>query len=141
MESAQWYMTAIHIYNIYSFLLSQTIFLTRSFLLFFCIAIVQSNIFIEMASNFDFRIPSVIENRLIESTKVLNKLKSELLSIDINQNQMSNVVTLIKELITENRKSIEYLLKNTATKPEKIVEDVFINSLRSFESIDSHYKR
>lgn len=94
-----------------------------------------------MASNLEFRIPSLIEARLNESSETLKKIKSELLLLDITQDQANNVVQLFKDLMTENKNSIEYLLNNTETNPQKIVQDVLKHSLKFFESIDTAYKR
>lgn len=71
----------------------------------------------------------------------MNELKSELFLLNLNQKQTTKVIQLIKKLLSGNKTSIEYLLKNTTAKPDKIIEDVFGNSLRYFESIDSHFKR
>lgn len=94
-----------------------------------------------MASNFEFRIPSLLEKELNKLNILLNKLKSDLLLFNLDENQTTNVVQLIKDLVNENKNSIDYLLKNTATTPEKIVGDVLGNSIKYFESIDSQYKR
>lgn len=97
--------------------------------------------FFDMASNYTFRIPSLSEKQLGELDKNFNKLKSDLLSSGFDHSQMNNVVKLMNELLSMNKKSIQYLMEKTEINPEKIIHDVFGHCQNRLKSIDSQYKR
>lgn len=87
------------------------------------------------------RIPSLIEKNLREQDKFLEKFKSKILSIELEHKQTDDVIQLMKDLVAEQKKCIVSLLRNTSTKPDKIVEDVLDHCFKSLKMIDSRYKR
>lgn len=93
-----------------------------------------------MNSN-QFRIPSLIEKEQNKLKEFFNHFKKELFLIDLNQKQTDAVVKLTKSLMSETQNSIDYLLKNTKTQPEKIVGDIFNQNKLILGDMDSHYKR
>lgn len=94
-----------------------------------------------MASNNEYRIPSLIEKELRRIDESINKFKYELSMIGLQYKQTDSVVKLINSFIDDNRKSILLLLENTTTKSGKIVDDVLGYSQKQLLSMDSHYKR
>lgn len=94
-----------------------------------------------MASNFDFRVPSLIEKQFELLDKFLVKFKSEILSIGLTHKQTDIVVKLMIDLLTENQNAIDHLLINTATQPKKIVQNVLDHCKKSLSPFDSQYKR
>lgn len=94
-----------------------------------------------MATNLEFRIPSLLENKINELDKYFDQFKSELFSLGLNQRQSDAIVKLTNNLLAENRSIIDYLLKNTVTPPRKIVEHVFDYNKKTLEAIDSQFKR
>lgn len=87
------------------------------------------------------RIPSLIEKKIQDLDKFYDKLNSDLVSIGLDYQQTDKVVKVMKEIISEHKNSIEYLIKNTTTSPEKIVGDVLGHSYDRLQLIDSKYKR
>lgn len=94
-----------------------------------------------MASKFDYRIPSLIEKKLVEFDKFFVHFTSQFFCIGISQKQMDDIVELMRNLLVENKNIIDYLLEKTSTQPKKIIEDVFGHSEKSLEAIGSQYKR
>lgn len=94
-----------------------------------------------MASNNEYRIPSLIEKHLRTIDESINKFKHELLLIGLQYKQTDSVVKIMNDFIDDNRKSILFLIENTSTKSEKIVDDVLGYSQKRLQSMDSHYKR
>lgn len=94
-----------------------------------------------MSSNFEFRIPSLIEKKLEELDNFFIQFKSDLFLIGLNQKQTDGVVKLMNSLLTQNKNAIKNLLENTATEPQRIVEHVIGRCNQSLVAIDSHCKR
>lgn len=95
-----------------------------------------------MASNENvYRNVSLVEKQLKLMNDNIQKFKSELSTLNLSYKQTDKVVDLINELIVDNENSIIYLLQNTESKPEKIVNDILGNSQKQLRSMDSHYKR
>lgn len=87
------------------------------------------------------RIPSLIQKQLNEQDNFLKKIKSDLVSIDLNYKQMDSVLKAISSVVSENKRCIEFLLQQASTNAEKIVANVFGHCINSLQSMDSHYKR
>lgn len=94
-----------------------------------------------MDSNFQFRVPSLIERELNKLETFFHSVRTEFLLIGLNQSQSNDVVKLIKKIMSESQNSIDILLKQTKTQPEKIIADIFGRSTSILDSMDSHYKR
>lgn len=94
-----------------------------------------------MASNSEFRIPSLIEKELEKFDTFLNVFKADLSLIALNQNQKDSIVKLMSALVSESQNSIDFLLKNTVTRPEKIVGDLLGRFTNFLDGINSNYKR
>lgn len=95
-----------------------------------------------MASNENvYRNVSLVEKQLKLLNDNIQKFKSGLSTLNLSYKQTDKVVVLINELIEDNENSIIYLLQNTQSKPEKIVNDILRNSQKQLRSMDSHYKR
>lgn len=94
-----------------------------------------------MASNFEFRVPSLIEKQFELLDKFLVKFKSEILLIGLTHKQTDIVVKLMNDLLTENQNAIDHLLINTVTEPQKIVQNVLGHCKKSLSPFDSQYKR
>lgn len=94
-----------------------------------------------MASNFEFRIPSLIEKEIKKLEICLNECKKEYLLIGLNQKQTDCVVKSMSNLLSKIQNSTVSLLKNTVTPPEKIVNDLFGRSTSLLNGIDSQRKR
>lgn len=94
-----------------------------------------------MGSNFEIRVPSLIESELNKLEKVFHSARTEFLLIGLNQSQSNAVVKMIKFFLSECQNSIDFLMKQTKTQPEKIIADIFGQSTSILDSMDSHYKR
>lgn len=94
-----------------------------------------------MASNFEFRIPSLMEKELQNINDSVKHFKNELFSCGLEYKQTDKVVKLVKDLIADNQTSLLFLLQNTVTNPEKIVGDILGANQKALQAVDSHYKR
>lgn len=88
-----------------------------------------------------FRIPSLIEKEQNKLKDYFNHFKKELFSIGLDQKQTDAVVKLTKSLVSETQKSIDFLLKNTAVQPQKIVDELLDGSKKILDEMNSQYKR
>lgn len=94
-----------------------------------------------MASSSEYRIPSLIEKECVKFQKSIEKFNAELSSIGLTYKQTDSVIKLTKNLLSESRNSIEFLLKNTDTQPIKVVDNLLNHGTKVFEGMDSHAKR
>lgn len=93
-----------------------------------------------MTSN-EYRIPSLLEKEQNKLAVLFNTYKNELFLIGLNQKQTDSVVKLIKSMMSATQHSMNFLFKNTALKPEKIVDSLLDHGKYLLDSMDSHYKR
>lgn len=88
-----------------------------------------------------FRIPSLIEKEQNKLGDFFNYFKKELFLYGLDQKQTDAVVKLTKSLVSETQNSIDFLLKNTAVQPRKIVADLLDRSKIILDGMNSQYKR